>query len=64
MLFCVYIGIQVFAYPLQEVFLPYSIFFFFVNYCIVCAGTFLWVYEKTPTVYDLISEFFPTKKDD
>jgi hypothetical protein len=42
--------------------LPYTTFFFSINFTFVSTGTFLWVYEKNPTVYKLINEFFPEKE--
>jgi hypothetical protein len=58
-LFTTYQGIQMFGYEIKEVFLPYTAFFFFINYQFVCAGTFLWVYEKAPTVFKIVNKFFP-----
>lgn len=58
-LFTSYQGIQIFGYPLDEVFLPYTAFFFYVNYQFVQFGVFLWVYEKAPTVHKIVNKFFP-----
>jgi hypothetical protein len=43
-LFVGYIGIQIFGYQLKEIFLPYTSFFFFINFQFVSAGSFLVVY--------------------
>jgi hypothetical protein len=57
--FTSYQGVQIFGYQLDEVFLPYTAFFFYVNYQFVQFGVFLWVYEKAPTVHKIVNKFFP-----
>jgi hypothetical protein len=56
-----YQALQIFGYKYDEVFLPYTSFFMYVNFLFASLGTYYYIYEDAPTVNKVVKKFFPDR---
>lgn len=56
-----YQALQIFGYKYDEIFLPYTCFFMYLNFLFASLGTYYYIYEDAPSVHKVVKKFFPDR---